>query len=54
LSSIRILTIRFAQEVVAVDNFPLELAEGEFISTVGPSGCGKRSVVNQSDIERNS
>jgi hypothetical protein len=33
LSAIRILTIRFAQQVVAVDNFSLEVDEGEFIST---------------------
>jgi NitT/TauT family transport system ATP-binding protein len=49
LSAIRItnLTIRFAQRVMAVDNFSLEVEEGEFISIVGPSGCGKTSVLNQ-------
>jgi NitT/TauT family transport system ATP-binding protein len=49
LSAIRIanLTIRFAQQVLAVDDFSLEVGEGEFISIVGPSGCGKTSVLNQ-------
>ena len=34
------VTKRFG-DVVAVDNFSLDLREGEFVALVGPSGCGK-------------
>ena len=33
------VTKRFG-DVVAVDNFSLDLREGEFVALVGPSGCG--------------
>ena len=42
--------------VVAVDDFNLEIADGEFIVLVGPSGCGKsttlRMIAGLEDITR--
>lgn len=32
-------------EVVAVDNFTVELEKGEFFSLLGPSGCGKTTTL---------
>ena len=29
----------------AVDNFDLEVADGEFVVFVGPSGCGKTTAL---------
>lgn len=33
-------------EVVVVDNFNLDIAEGEFVSLIGHSGCGKSTVLS--------
>ena len=42
--SIRGLTKKFA-EVAAVDDFHLEIGDGEFVSLLGPSGCGKTTTL---------
>ncbi len=43
-------------EVTAVDDFNLEIADGEFMVFVGPSGCGKttslRMIAGLEDITR--
>ncbi|MGA1167731.1 MAG: ATP-binding cassette domain-containing protein, partial [Burkholderiaceae bacterium] len=31
---------------VAVENTTLQVAEGEFVSVVGPTGCGKSTLLN--------
>lgn len=43
--SIRNVTKRFGDSVVAVDNANLEIAEGEFFALLGPSGCGKTTLL---------
>src|SRR6185437_16055361 len=42
--SIRALTKRFA-DTAAVDDFHLEIGDGEFVSLLGPSGCGKTTTL---------
>jgi NitT/TauT family transport system ATP-binding protein len=37
---------RGAREVVALDGFDLDVAENEFVSLVGTSGCGKSTVLS--------
>ncbi len=32
-------------EILAIDDFSLEVAEGEFVCIVGPSGCGKSTFL---------
>ena len=32
-------------EVVAVDNFSVDIEKGEFFSLLGPSGCGKTTTL---------
>src|SRR5512145_700469 len=32
--------------LVALENFSLDVAEGEFLAIVGPSGCGKSTFLN--------
>lgn len=32
-------------DVLAIDNFSLEVSEGEFVCIVGPSGCGKSTFL---------
>jgi multiple sugar transport system ATP-binding protein len=39
------VTKRFGDEVVAVDDLSLEVADGEFMILVGPSGCGKTTAL---------
>ena len=41
---IRNLTKRF-DDVLAVDDFSLEVPEGEFLTLLGPSGCGKTTTL---------
>jgi multiple sugar transport system ATP-binding protein len=36
---------RFGEDVVAVDDLDLEIADGEFMVLVGPSGCGKTTAL---------
>ena len=44
---IRNLTKRFSQNgPVVIDDFNLDLHEGEFVSLVGASGCGKSTLLN--------
>src|SRR5206468_12760429 len=39
------VTKRFADDVVALDDLTLEVADGEFLILVGPSGCGKTTAL---------
>ncbi len=35
----------FANSVMALENFDLDVREGEFVSLLGPSGCGKSTAL---------
>ena len=37
---------RYPDGALAVDDFNLDIADGEFIILVGPSGCGKSTTLN--------
>ena len=37
---------RYPDGALAVDDFNLKIADGEFIILVGPSGCGKSTTLN--------
>ena len=39
------ITKRFTDEMVAVQDFNLEVSDGEFLVLVGPSGCGKTTAL---------
>jgi spermidine/putrescine ABC transporter ATP-binding subunit len=43
--SIRNITKRFGNSVVAVDNADFEIVAGEFFALLGPSGCGKTTLL---------
>ena len=40
------LTKRFPDGALAVNDFSLDIADGEFVILVGPSGCGKSTTLN--------
>jgi multiple sugar transport system ATP-binding protein len=40
------ITKRFPDGSVAVDDFNMDIADGEFVILVGPSGCGKSTTLN--------
>jgi multiple sugar transport system ATP-binding protein len=40
------ITKRFPDGALAVDDFTLDIADGEFVILVGPSGCGKSTTLN--------
>ncbi len=40
------ITKRYPDGALAVDDFNLEIADGEFVILVGPSGCGKTTTLN--------
>ena len=37
---------RQGKEIVALENFDLDVGEGEFVAIVGPSGCGKSTFLH--------
>ena len=37
---------RQGKEIVALENFDLDVVEGEFVAIVGPSGCGKSTFLH--------
>src|ERR1700749_4209445 len=40
------VTKRYPDGALAVDDFNMEVADGEFVILVGPSGCGKSTTLN--------
>ena len=44
--SLRSVTCTFAGGYTAVRSVSLDVAEGEFVSVVGPTGCGKSTLLN--------
>ena len=40
------VTVRFGGSYTAVADTSLQVAEGEFLSVVGPTGCGKSTLLN--------
>jgi multiple sugar transport system ATP-binding protein len=40
------ITKRFPDGALAVDDFNLDIGDGEFVILVGPSGCGKSTTLN--------
>ena len=44
--SLRALTKRYDGGLLAVDNFDLEVADGEFFGLLGPNGAGKTTLIS--------
>jgi ABC-2 type transport system ATP-binding protein len=44
--SLRALTKRYEGGLLAVDNFNLEVADGEFFGLLGPNGAGKTTLIS--------
>ena len=40
------ITKRFPDGSLAVNDFNLDIIDGEFVILVGPSGCGKSTTLN--------
>jgi multiple sugar transport system ATP-binding protein len=40
------VTKRYPDGALAVENFSMDIADGEFVILVGPSGCGKSTTLN--------
>src|SRR6201996_1213614 len=40
------VTKRYPDGALAVDDFNMDIADGEFVILVGPSGCGKSTTLN--------
>ena len=40
------ITKRYPDGALAVDDFNLDIRDGEFVILVGPSGCGKSTTLN--------
>ena len=40
------VTKRYPDGALAVDDFNMDVADGEFVILVGPSGCGKSTTLN--------
>src|ERR1700678_3407695 len=40
------ITKRYPDGALAVDDFTMDIADGEFVILVGPSGCGKSTTLN--------
>ena len=43
--SIRSVTKKFGEDVIAVNDVDLDIRDGEFFSLLGPSGCGKTTTL---------
>lgn len=39
------LTMRFSQDVTALDEVSVQIPHGKFVTVVGPSGCGKSTLL---------
>lgn len=40
------VTVKFTENVIALDDVSIHIPHGQFISIVGPSGCGKTTLLN--------